>query len=128
VPGALPNDNDHADLTLQGSPSNIANHASIGLLLSKNLTNKNSVIHRNELTYGGPMQLNNRTAFGIQGFFSDIPDQRQVMHKQQIIIMNQILYDIELSFHKLRFYIVVKRKIHRYPYRQYEARSSVDFM
>lgn len=30
--------------------------------------------------------------------------------------MSQILYNIELSFHKLRFFIVVKRKVLRNPY------------
>lgn len=30
--------------------------------------------------------------------------------------MSQILYDIELSFYKLRFYIVVRRKVLKQPY------------
>ena len=30
--------------------------------------------------------------------------------------MSQILYSIELSFHKLRFFIVVRRKVLRNPY------------
>ena len=30
--------------------------------------------------------------------------------------MSQILYNIELSFHKLRFFIVIERKVLRHPY------------
>ena len=36
------------------------------------------------------------------------------MHTQQIIIMGRILYDIELSYMKKRFYFVVRRRVSRH--------------
>lgn len=33
------------------------------------------------------------------------------MHKQQIIVGHRAIFDIELSFHGLKFYIVVARKM-----------------
>ena len=52
--------------------------------------------------------------FGLlatKGKFEGIPDIRQVIHKQYIIMQNRWIFDVELSFDKMKFFIVVKRKL-----------------
>lgn len=40
----------------------------------------------------------------------DIPMTRKVLHKQQIVISRIVVYDIELSWHNIKFYFVVRRR------------------
>ena len=35
-----------------------------------------------------------------------------MIHKQQIIVGHRAIFEVELSFLELKFYIVIKRKIH----------------
>lgn len=40
----------------------------------------------------------------------NVPSERKVIHKQQIIIAKQACYDIELSWTNIKFFIVIKRR------------------
>jgi len=41
----------------------------------------------------------------------DVPSSRQVIHRQIISITNKATFDIELSWEKMHFYIIAKRKM-----------------
>ena len=49
--------------------------------------------------------------FEIKGMFDGIPDGRQVIHKQYIIMLNRWIFDVEISFDRMKFFIIVKRKL-----------------
>lgn len=49
--------------------------------------------------------------FDTRGLFDGIPDVRQVIHKQYIIMLNRWIFDVELSFDRMKFFIIVKRKL-----------------
>ena len=52
-------------------------------------------------------------AFKIGGMFDYVPQGRLVIHRQEIAIMTRIFYDVELSFLKNKFFVIVRRRVFR---------------
>ena len=75
-----------------------------GTIDIKNLTN-------NELNQKVPFSILAQQPFEINGEIDDIPIHRQVIHRQQIIISKRVSFEIELSFEKIKFFIIVRRQI-----------------
>lgn len=69
----------------------------------------------NELKSKAPVQPTDRVPFKVSGLYDDIPGNRAVVHRQSITIMARIIFEVELSYHHLKFYIIVKRKVSRVP-------------
>ena len=47
----------------------------------------------------------------INASLFDVPQERKVIHRQTLNIENKALFDIELSFEKIHFYIIARRTI-----------------
>ena len=69
------------------------------------------ITHKMSDTSSKPLNLLVQLPFSTRGQFLDIPQNRQVIHKQQIIVAHRAVFEVELSFENLKFYIVIKRKI-----------------
>jgi hypothetical protein len=43
----------------------------------------------------------------------DITPNRKVVHKQYIVVPNKASFEVELSWCKIKFYIIIKRKLEK---------------
>jgi len=62
-----------------------------------------------ELYQEKPQNPTVKTAFDIKYEFDDVPSARQVIHRQTILVQNRVNFEVELSFDKNKFFILVKR-------------------
>jgi hypothetical protein len=69
---------------------------------------KNTFSYINDKQYHNVMELK---LFDTRGLFDGIPDVRQAIHKQYIVMLNRWIFDVELSFEKMKFFIIIKRRL-----------------
>ena len=78
------------------------------LQLSKQHTLNLSNVHDGDMNQRIPHSLLMNQPFDAKEF-PEIPVTRQVIHRQQIIVSKRFSFEIELSFEKNKFFIIVKR-------------------
>lgn len=55
--------------------------------------------------------VNSKGPVNVNKIFDDVPITRKVLHNQSIIFKERVAFDIELSFEKNKFYILIIKRL-----------------